>query len=195
MYHIKKYWFVILLAFIVILGVKFFSSNTKTETDHVPEWEQVVEAEESNQPNLNQDVTTSMFVDIKGEVMMPGVYEVDATSRVLDLIKLAGGFTANAEQNAINLAQKLKDEMVIYVPAVGEETSLQVSEQEDGLININEADQSELETLPGIGPSKAAAIIAYREENGPFQSIDDLGNVSGIGEKSLEKLRDLIRIQ
>ncbi|WP_318241039.1 ComEA family DNA-binding protein [Ureibacillus galli] len=158
---------------------------------------QVAEAEPKTEP---------IFVDVKGAVKYPGVYKLTSEDRVIDAIDTAGGYTEEAETKAINHAQKLQDEMVIYVPKIGEviensfssgtATSVpQNSGNTTDKVNINSADEATLTTLPGIGPSKAQAIISYREENGPFQSIDELKNVSGIGDKTFEKLMDLIDVK
>ena len=114
------------------------------------------------------------------------------------MIVLAGGFLNTANTAAINLAQKLQDEMVIYVPHLEEETQTSIenwsTSQDDKKVSINQATESELQTLPGIGPSKASAIIKYRDDFGKFNSIDELTNVSGIGNKTLENLRDYIEL-
>ena len=139
----------------------------------------------------------SIFVDVKGAVVKQGVYEIDPRSRVKDVIELAGGVTISADMKYVNLAAVLEDEMVVYVPEIGEEvgevTQLLVSDPKlegDEKISINKATVVELQTLPGIGEAKAMAIIEFRERTGPFQSVDDLLQISGIGEKTLEKFRD-----
>lgn len=162
------------------------------------------QSEQLNNENEEQPIVNIM-VDVKGEVYFPGVYELTTEDRVIDAINLAGGYTEQAETKHVNHAQKLQDEMVIYIPKKGEELenqpiesivmSGQVSNDTSDKININTADESQLTTLPGIGPSKAQAIIAYREENGSFKTIEDLTNVSGIGDKTFEKLKELIDIK
>ena len=122
----------------------------------------------------------------------------------MDLVEKAGGFVAEADLNRVNLAQIVEDQMVIYVPRVGEEQEnipLQAgtgigagSSQESQKVNINTASESELQTLTGIGPSKAATIIQYRTEKGPFKSIEEIKNIGGIGDKTFEKLKDDIEI-
>ncbi|MET1014109.1 MAG: helix-hairpin-helix domain-containing protein [Paenisporosarcina sp.] len=144
----------------------------------------------------------TVVVDVKGQVAIPGVYTLSADMRVLDAIKLAGGLLPTADERMLNLAAKLVDEMVIYVPTVGEVSASTVtptpnlsgSKTESQLININTSDDNELMTLSGIGPSKAKAIIAYREENGLFQSIEQLKEVSGIGDQTFEAIKDFISI-
>jgi len=140
-----------------------------------------------------------MFVDVKGEVVKPGIYEADQTMRVNDLIQMAGGFTENAETKTVNLSQRLSDEMVIYVAKIGEEvlesTMPEVATSDNAKVNINTADASQLQTLSGVGQKRAEDIIQYREQNGSFKSVDELKNVSGFGEKTLEKLRDFITVK
>lgn len=141
------------------------------------------------------------FVDVKGEVKKPGLYEVDKDARVKHVIDLAGGFTDEAASEHVNLAQKVSDEMVIYVPKNGEgdgflnEMPTATNGQSMQKINVNKASAEELTQLNGIGPAKAEAIISYREEHGPFKSVEELLQVNGIGEKTLENIRDDITIQ
>ncbi|MCM3611316.1 helix-hairpin-helix domain-containing protein [Planococcus sp. MERTA32b] len=145
-----------------------------------------------------------ILIEIKGHVEKPGVFELPAESRLHMAVELAGGFLPDADALSLNLAMKLTDEMSIYVPKIGDTAiapppavaspSAPAGSAADagGPVNINTADDTTLMTLPGIGPSKAAAIIAYRDENGPFSSIDALKDVSGIGDKTFEKLKDSI---
>ena len=124
---------------------------------------------------------------------------------MIDVISRAGGLTDKADQVQVNFAEHVKDEMIIYIPAKGEEglstpitsgsnPSSSVGGQRSEKININKADETELQNLPGIGPAKAAAILEYRNTSGPFKAIEDLKNISGIGDKTFEKLKDLIVI-
>lgn len=146
----------------------------------------------------------NVIVDIKGAVKYPGVYELTSEERIIDVIELAGGYTDDANPKNINHAQKLQDEMVIYIPKMDEliddtqvESYITIPESQSSsnLVNINIANESELSTLPGIGPSKAQAILAFREEQGRFQTIEDLKNVSGIGDKTFEKLKEFITVK
>ena len=145
-----------------------------------------------------------VIVDVKGAVKYPGVYELTDADRVVDAITLAGGYMDGANATLINHAQKLQDEMVIYIPLQGEEPAIAIqqfsgstssTQADSGKININVADETQLTTLPGIGPAKAKAIIAHREEQGKFQSIEGLKDVTGIGDKTFEQLKDLIDIK
>jgi competence protein ComEA len=147
---------------------------------------------------------SELVIDVKGAVRNPGIYHAQASDRVIDGIKQAGGFSNKADRDKINLAQKLADEMVIYVPEKGEEMQASaggatgtVSGQQGSaeVVNVNTADEEAMQNLPGIGPAKAKAIIQYREEHGPFSSLDELTNVSGIGDKSLEKMKPNMSLQ
>ncbi|WP_270370065.1 helix-hairpin-helix domain-containing protein [Aerococcus urinaeequi] len=172
------------------------------------------EASEESYSNDNSAANETWYVDIKGAVKIPQVVPVTPGMRVHDVVEMAGGVTGEADQSQVNLAQLVTDQMVIYVPKVGEEVSpstealvagSQVTESavsessgdgtSDGdLVNINTADITMLQTLSGIGEKRAADIINYRETNGLFETVDDLDQVSGIGEKTMEKLRPLITV-
>ncbi|ANU24851.1 competence protein ComEA [Planococcus donghaensis] len=146
------------------------------------------------------ETATHLMIDVKGQVHKPGVYELKTGSRMQDAIQAAGGFTPEADSRAINLALIVADETSLYVPAIGEEEVAPISPQTatasgSGLLNINQATEAELMELPGIGPSKAAAILAYREEIGKFNAPEQLTEVTGIGDKTFEKLKDLIVVK
>jgi competence protein ComEA len=133
-----------------------------------------------------------IMVDVKGAVINPGVYSVTKGKRVIDVIELAGGLQENANEKSINLAQVIFDEMVLYIPKIGEEIKEELINMQNNKININNATAEQLMELKGIGEAKAQAIISYRENNGEFETIDDLLNIRGIGEKTLESFRDNI---
>ncbi|TEU14080.1 MAG: hypothetical protein E3J21_16915, partial [Anaerolineales bacterium] len=144
-------------------------------------------------------------VYVSGAVAHPDVYELPYDSIVKDAIEAAGGPTGEADLNRINLARRVHDEEQIYMPRKGEESppvsppsgpSLpSLSSQGGDKVNINTATAEELGTLPGIGPTKAQSIIDYRTTNGPFQSIEDIKDVRGIGDATFEKLKDKITVQ
>lgn len=143
----------------------------------------------------------SIVVHVAGSVRAPGVYELAAGARVVDAVDAAGGLAVGADADVINLAALLSDGQRIYVPRVGEEPSPELSQggPQDtsvsaGPIDVNTATAAQLETLPGIGPSTAAAIIAYRDLHGPFASVDDLAEVSGIGDSKLAAIRGLVTV-
>jgi competence protein ComEA len=136
-------------------------------------------------------------------VQEPGVYILEEGARVYEAVEKAGGQSDDADFEMINLAEPLYDGQPVYVPRKSDRDPSQISggiyrgglqQVKDGKININSADKSQLETLPGIGAVKAQSIIDYREKNGPFKSVDDLLKVNGIGGKTLESLGDLIMV-
>ena len=140
-----------------------------------------------------------VVVHVAGAVTTPGVQRLPAGSRVIDAVEAAGGLRPEADAGRVNLAAELVDGTQIYVPAVGEAVAGPAAAgvggaAEDGLIDLNVADADALDTLPGIGPATAAAIIEHRERNGPFASVEGLLEVRGIGEAKLADLRDLVRV-
>lgn len=173
----------------------FYNKSKDLQKIQLEEWVSEEIQKENEVQTLDSSVVEELYVDIKGAVKFPGVYQIKE-GRVIDAIELAGGFSIEADSDQLNLAQKLSDQMVILVPEQGQDVgilSLKDGETlEEVRVNINSADKEELQTLTGIGPGKAAGILAYREENGSFQSIEELKNVSGIGEKTFEKLKEQI---
>lgn len=194
----KKYWIVPVLFVIGIITLVQYTERDEhvvTENEQQLQEHDMPEFEKISQENDQQEEMI-IYVDVKGAVKNPGVYEVKETDRVLTVIEKAGGFHENADINQVNLAAKLVDGSIVYVPKIGEQASNDNNQSpSNNKININNATMEELQTLTGIGPSKAEAIISYREENGPFQAVDEIKNVSGIGEKSFEKIKDNITVQ
>ncbi|WP_414042879.1 helix-hairpin-helix domain-containing protein [Macrococcus animalis] len=160
----------------------------------------------TNVANTKQDVT-GVKVDIKGAVKFSGVYPAKSNQVVNDIVQLAVPLK-NADLDAVNLAATLQDAMVIYIPFKGEvkEEKFSMYQQQIGLsnnssvegkqkvVNINTAEQSALEEIPGVGPKKAQEIIQYRESNGGFKSIEEIKEIKGIGDKTYESLKDYISI-
>lgn len=144
---------------------------------------------------------TPIVVHITGAVPRPGVYALPRGARVQDAISAAGGFLAGADKSGINLAQLLEDGEQLDIP-LAEGASLViptpgvevVEPDEAELVNINTASLAELDALPGIGPTTAQKIIDYREENGPFSSIEEIMDVSGVGPGTFERIKDLITV-
>ncbi len=148
-----------------------------------------------------------LLVEVDGAVEHPGLYELPPGSRIEQALAAAGGLTRQADPRSLNLAQSLQDGMKIYAPAQGETPppapapSGSAAGQTDSAVettfplNINQASEAELQTLPGIGPVTAQAIIAHREANGPFDSVERIVDVKGIGAGTLEKIRALITVQ
>ena len=144
-------------------------------------------------PTTTAAPSTELKVYISGAVAHPGVYTLRQGDRVVDAIDAAGGPTQNADLTRINLAAKVKDEQQIHVPKPGESLPQESSGQPQK-ININTASAELLETLPGIGETKAQAIINYRKEHGDFKRIEDLVEVTGIGSSTYENLKHLITV-
>ena len=137
---------------------------------------------------------TGIFVHILGAVEVPGLYELREGDRAVDAVAAAGGFTDDADQSQLNLARFVTDGEQIVVPVVGEVPAAQPGVDAGGKVNLNTADESELETLPRIGPAMAQRIIAWRDENGRFTAVEDLLSVTGVGEKTFEGLKDLVTV-
>lgn len=206
---IKKYkWAAAGAAFCICAGLYIFAELNKKEDHEVLPKEVSAEAIEKPQEETPPEQPQSIVIDVKGAVKKPGVYDMQSGDRVHHVIQKAGGVLDGADQNQLNLALLLQDGMVIYVPKKGEEgaasgaapegqSNVESTEQNGSAktVNINTATSEELQTLPGIGPSRAETIIAYREENGGFKTIEDMMNVSGIGEKSFEKLKPSITVK
>jgi competence protein ComEA len=145
-------------------------------------------------------------VHVAGAVVRPGVYELGENSRVEDAVDAAGGFLVEADKNALNLAAHLQDGERLDIPYVAgfipeDETGFVVITEGtpsplggDDLVDINTASVEELDQLPGIGPTIAQRIIDYREENGPFATIDDILNVQGIGSATFDEIKDMITV-
>ncbi len=153
---------------------------------------------ESESPAETQEGDGLLYVYVCGHVRDPGVYSFPATARVMDAVAAAGGFDEEADTEYWNLAQLLEDGQQIRVPSEEEqETAAAGTAPEsggDGRVNLNTATKEELMSLPGIGEVKAEAILAYREENGAFSSIEEIMNVSGIKEAGFAKIRDQITV-
>jgi competence protein ComEA len=179
----------LVVALTIVFGLGYKYALLRTPPPEMPVLQRAEEA----------GVDVEIQVHVAGEVAAPGVYRVARGARVLDAVELAGPL-ATADLHALNLAAPLQDGQRVLVPR------MRTAEPSDGAfaagawvrddprVNINTADRRELETLPGIGPALADRIIKYREQHGPFMSVDDLVNVPGIGEKRLEQLRDLVTV-
>lgn len=152
---------------------------------------------------VNEVEDEYIYIDIKGCVNNPGVYKIRLNSRLFQALELAGGLTNEADTLRINLSLKLDDEAIIYIPSIIESEVddpadpvdiLPPQDDDYGLVNINTASMSDLETLKGIGPSTAEAIINYRETIKRFDKIEDIMNVSGIGEATFNSIKDDITV-
>jgi competence protein ComEA len=148
-------------------------------------------------PAAAASAANTILIDIVGAVHKPGVYDFPQGARVIDAVRAAGGFTPDAEPQAINLARPLVDGEQIVVLKKGEAPAMAAggsAQQPGGKLNINSATESDFDGLPGIGPVLAQKIVAYREQHGPFHSIQDLMKVSGVGPKKFDSLKDLITV-
>lgn len=188
---------IILLAIILfIAGMSVKSSKSTSEITSL------VNQEAMKDENLDEVINENIFVHIVGEVEDPDLYELKSESRLKDLIEKAGGFTDGADQESVNLALKLEDEMMVRVPSVNDtEINVDYNNQILGIsgtdqvdmVNINTASLEELQTLSGIGPKTAEKIVDFRE-NEKFQTIEDIMNVNGIGEKTFDDIKEKIRV-
>lgn len=136
---------------------------------------------------LQSTTSATAYIDIKGEVVNPGVYSVPVGSRVKDVVALAGGLKDSADKTRLNLAQVVTDEMVIVVYAQGQANV--VVNNETIKVNLNTATKEQLMTLKGIGESKATAIVNYRQTKGMFKKLEDLKNIRGFSDKMIESLK------
>ncbi|PCF35771.1 competence protein ComEA [Staphylococcus delphini] len=203
----------IVIAFLIALGgwLVFNSGEEDTAKDALAMQQtqpiEVHQAKSKSKDKKEQKEQTSqkIIVDIKGAVKKPNTYEMQSDDRMKQLLDKAEPLKT-ADLSRVNLAEKLTDQKMIYIPSQGEAASTNASHasQQDHTsapstsqnisVNLNTADEKELTQIPGIGPSKAQTIIKHREENGPFQSVENLKDVKGIGEKTFEKLKDYLTV-
>ena len=210
----KRFKLLLLGIIIIIVGLIVFYLKAD-KNNEIREEISIIETKESTTKN-----TINNYIDIKGSVINPGVYEFKENDRVIDAINMAGGLTNDANTSNINLSQKLKSEMVIYVYNNNEIKNNTVNltcdnickteiievnncievttpikkDNESDIVNINTASLEELMTVSGIGESKAKNIIEYRSTNGKFNTIEDIKNISGIGESLFNKIKDKIKV-
>ena len=208
---IKEYKIIVICA---ILGLALGGFFLLKPTSQTPVKEKNLQAEvsavskdsssekevkkEEKEESAEQDLIT---VDVKGAVKSPGIYDLPVGSRVHDAVQKAGGLTEEADSKSLNLAQKVSDEALVYVPTKGEEAASQQaasgttpSTSKEKKINLNKASLEELKQVKGLGGKRAQDIIDHREANGKFKSVDELKKVSGIGAKTIEKLKDYVTV-
>ena len=208
----KQKIIVIAIAGIVVIGIMYFIYNkNQVKEDINIENEILVNSVITNENNTNDDI---VIIHITGSVKNPGIVKLKEGSRIEDAIESAGGLTENADITKVNLAYVVEDGTKIKIPSASEEDigdeDIIDSKSGDNIIieentvssnnstqtiNINKATEKEFETLPGIGPSLASKIIEYRNQNGKFESIEDIKNVNGIGDNKYEKIKDLITVK
>ena len=181
---------VIIILAMLLSGAVYIQLQDKDfkEAEDIKYEENVMECKETEESVAEN---SSVFVQVCGCVNSPGVFEVSEDTRVYQLIELAGGFSIDADVDAVNQALSVTDGQQIYIPALGESVS-DSNLVTSNYININTAKVEELMELPGVGMAKAEAIVSYREENGAFEDVRDIMNVSGIKEAAFNKIKDLI---
>ncbi|TCW41979.1 competence protein ComEA [Thermohydrogenium kirishiense] len=197
----QQYGIIILLAVVLFTtGYFIFEKNKNNDSNidiSLKSTDSVLNADNTNEMVSNEK-PKEIKVYVTGLVKSPGVYTMKDGDRVDDAIKLAGGALEGADLSNINLAEKVKDEQMIKIPKVGEDNSstgeIGDVKKADGKININKATKEELDTLPGIGEVTAQRIIDFREQHGNFQKIEDIMNVSRIGPKLFEQIKDKITV-
>jgi len=235
--YIITFILVICLVFSAIFLKIYLDNNKLLKTNEVKAADINLKKEETTEITNEEKEKLPSYVDIKGAIMSPGVYQIHENTRVIDVINLAGGLTEKSNTSLINLSKLVEDQMVIVVYTdeevvnLGKENKIEIidtckcpsiqndacicseelasnissdkendnsssnnNEKTDFPININTASLEQLQLITGIGESKAKAIIKYREENGNFKSIEDIMNVSGIGQSTFEKIKDQITV-
>lgn len=197
---------IITLVVSAILYNILYTNNEKNEKFNEFDIEEINEVENTDE---KEEIKT-IFVDVGGEVINPGLYELKENARVNDAIIAAGGITDKADLNEINLAYILSDALKITIPKIQEEQKVSLKKNTSiisssmtskadvslvsGLVNINTATKNQLKSLEGIGDSTAQKIIDYRTQNGQFNKIEDIKKVSGIGESKYQQIKDNISI-
>lgn len=198
-----------IIAVLVAIGIIYFINN-KNQTNNI-ELDENILVSNQNTKQMSQDTEKIVIVHITGSVKNPGIVKLKEGSRIEDAIEAAGGLTENADISNVNLAYVLDDGTKIKIPNLDDEdigdedvVSKDSGEgiiQEDekttntNIVNINKATENELSTLPGIGNSLATRIVEYRKQNGNFKTIEDIKNVSGIGESKFANIKDFISIK
>ena len=192
----------IILAFVcslvVIIGGLFYFNQSKTEDYSGVSFSNTSSVTINKDEKAEDKHDEKIFVDVKGAVKHPGVFETTKDKRVKDLIEEAGGLLDDADTSTLNLSQKVKDQMVIYVLKHGEKpkqiSDSGTSSSSGDVININTANLEQLMKISGVGKTKAEAIIAHREKNGDFKKKEDITKVRGIGKATFEKIKDKIEV-
>ncbi len=184
----KKFIYLAIIFIFSISGCKDNGEELlrfKTSEDEL-EQENTIEEKSEKKDEL-------LIVHVSGSVKRAGVYQLEKDKRIIDAIEKAGGMLEEADSDALNLAEKIKDGMKIYVPKKGEKSTTSTNLKSQSYIDLNLAEKEELMTLPGVGEKTADKIIAYREAQ-PFEKVEDLLKVSGFGKKKMEALKGLIAV-
>ena len=203
-----------ILASIIIISIGYYVYSKDEKYEELEIDENIQISNGNNNTNINneqlenqeEEKKETIVVHVSGAVNKEGIVELEEDSRIADAIEKAGGLKEDANMNEVNLAYKLEDGMKIYIPSNKDQEIQERSNIGSGIesnttnkkanskININTATQEELDSLPGIGPSTALKIINYRKEHGKFSKVEELKNVSGIGDSKFAQLKDLITV-
>ncbi|MBJ7928051.1 MULTISPECIES: helix-hairpin-helix domain-containing protein [Bacillus cereus group] len=196
MWDFPKKWLGLVAIIVTVLFLFFWKTNQHTERLVIATDVQAKDVEKKSKPKiLDAKEQKKILIDMKGAVVKEGVYEMKEGDRFKDAVEKAGGFLPEADIKKVNLAQIVQDQMILYVPNKNEQVQdVATSSKGEGKVQINAASKEQLEKITGIGSRKAESILKYREEHGPFQKIEDLLEIDGIGVKSLEKIKDQIII-
>lgn len=204
----KQKKIVIIVGIIIIIGILYFIYNgiDKKSTDQIDNNMLSIE----NNTKENEESKELVIVHITGAVKTPGIVKLSEGARIEDAIDKAGGLTEDADISDVNLAYVLEDGIKIKIPTISEEKNEEIiinssgegivekeisNNSENKIININKANETDLQTLPGIGASLAGRIVEYRNSNGKFNEIEDIKNVSGIGDSKYENIKNLICVK
>lgn len=209
---IKQKKNLIIAITVVIICIVYWIYNKNTSYNESNLESNILEVASNTDDKDNKDTDENIImVHIIGGVAKPGVVKIKEGGRIEDAIEAAGGLTEDSDISNVNLAYVLDDGVKVKIPTIDDESKeteetyisedsgknviLQEDEKVGSIVNINKATQTELETLPGIGPSLADRIISYREQNGKFKKIEDIKNVAGIGDSKFENIKDFIKVK
>lgn len=195
----------VIVSTIIVLVVYYLIQNDDDYEDFEDDILQENNVDITKEKNIIIDEVSKIKVHVSGEVLSPGVVEIEEGARIIDAINMAGGLSEEADISKINLAYIVEDATKINIPNINDieeneiitikDNNFESSEDSKVMININTASVEELQKLEGIGSSIALRIVVYRKENGKFNSIDDLRNISGIGDSKFEKIKDNIYVK
>ena len=196
--NVKSIILAFMCSLVLIIGGLFYFNQNKTEDYSGVSFSNISNETNNKDEKAEDRHDEKIFVDVKGAVKHPGVFETTKDKRVKDLIEEAGGLLDDADTSTLNLSQRVKDQMVIYVLKHGEKPK-QISDggsssSNTDVININTANKEQLMKISGVGKTKAEAIIAHREKNGDFKKKEDITKVRGIGKATFDKIKDKIEV-
>ena len=197
---------VLIIIMCIVIGYYIISKTEKYDYSDIEKISNIIEEDQEVDDNI---IENKIVIHITGEVEEEGVIELEKVARISDAIEEAGGTTEEADLSNVNLAYSLSDGQKVKIPNINEKDEeiivveekagdniiIEGNKSKEEKININKAAQTEIETLPGIGPSTALKIITYRNEHGKFKNIEDIKNVSGIGDSKFENIKEYICVE